>query len=421
MTTPDAHANFAYSTVATAPSPATSGTSLVVAAGQGALFPTPPFNATVWPVNAQPTTANAEIVRVTNTATDTFTITRAQEGSSARTVIVGDQIAATITVKTLTDVQTLTVGGDLTGTLPNPTLANAGPGATGPIGSATVIPIVTIDAKGRTTALSSAANAAIKASPFLLQSSVSGLLAENFPRWAISSNTALLGSARLSSSAIPVYNGTVITSVSWQAGNTAPSALSNWWFALTDSSFNVIRQSIDKLATAWTGASTHQTLAVDSIPVTAGSRSGTATVTLTFPTLSQSLTSLIAAGDSVGVSNANVAAYNGTFTVATVSSTQLTYTSGGSATDSLVAPFPTVQLAAGKRTYTMPADGLLYAVIMVKGTVGTLGCFSGISAAEVGTLTPLIASSGNTSLTGTCPSPIQTATTGNVFGWAGLS
>ncbi len=101
----DSHKNFAYSTIATAPSPATSGTSLVVAAGQGSLFPTVPFNATIWPVNAQPTSANAEIVRVTNISTDTFTITRTQESTSARTVVVGDQIAATVTAKTLTDIE----------------------------------------------------------------------------------------------------------------------------------------------------------------------------------------------------------------------------------------------------------------------------------------------------------------------------
>jgi hypothetical protein len=102
---PDAHKNFAYSTVATVPSPATTGTSLVVQTGDGAKFPTPPFNVTVWPAGAQPLTTNAEIVRVTAISVDTMTITRTQEGTTARAILVGDQIAATITAKTLTDVE----------------------------------------------------------------------------------------------------------------------------------------------------------------------------------------------------------------------------------------------------------------------------------------------------------------------------
>jgi len=101
----DAHANFAISAVATAPSPATSGTSLVVTASEGARFPAVPFNATIWPSNATPTPANAEIVRVTARTTDTLTIVRAQEGTSARSVVVGDLIAATITKKTLDDIE----------------------------------------------------------------------------------------------------------------------------------------------------------------------------------------------------------------------------------------------------------------------------------------------------------------------------
>jgi hypothetical protein len=99
----DAYRNFSYSTVATAPSPATTGTSLVVFAGDGSKFPAVPFNAVIWPTGQQPTVTNAEIVRVTNRATDTLTITRTQESTSARTVVVGDQIAAAFTAKLLDD------------------------------------------------------------------------------------------------------------------------------------------------------------------------------------------------------------------------------------------------------------------------------------------------------------------------------
>jgi microcystin-dependent protein len=113
----DAHKNFATSLVATAPSPATSGTSLVVTGGDGAKFPAAPFNATIWPAGVQPTTTNAEIVRVTGVSTDTFTIVRTQESTSARTVIVGDQISANITAKTLTDAEN-PLAGVAGGTLP---------------------------------------------------------------------------------------------------------------------------------------------------------------------------------------------------------------------------------------------------------------------------------------------------------------
>jgi hypothetical protein len=105
----DAHKNFAYSQVATAPITALAGTSLVVATGDGAKFPAVPFNATVWQLNTLPTVTTAEIVRVTGIAGDTLTIVRAQESSNARTIVVGDQIAATITAKTLTDIETSTL------------------------------------------------------------------------------------------------------------------------------------------------------------------------------------------------------------------------------------------------------------------------------------------------------------------------
>lgn len=102
---PDAHKNLAISAVATAPSPATSGTSLAVTTGHGTRFPTAPFNATIWATGQIPDPTNAEIVRVTAISTDTLTITRVQESTTARTIIVGDQIAATVTRKALTDIE----------------------------------------------------------------------------------------------------------------------------------------------------------------------------------------------------------------------------------------------------------------------------------------------------------------------------
>jgi hypothetical protein len=101
----DAHKNFAYSTVAVAPSPPISGASLTVVTGEGARFPAPPFNATVWPVGALALPSNAEVVRVTARTSDTLTLLRAQESSSARAIGVGDQIAATITTKVITDIE----------------------------------------------------------------------------------------------------------------------------------------------------------------------------------------------------------------------------------------------------------------------------------------------------------------------------
>lgn len=114
----DSHKNFAYSTIASAPSPATSGTSAGVQTGDGLLFPAVPFNATVWPSGVTPLATNSEIVRVTNISTDTFTFVRGatsgaglngEPNNQNRSIVVGDQIAAGITAKTLTDAERLEV------------------------------------------------------------------------------------------------------------------------------------------------------------------------------------------------------------------------------------------------------------------------------------------------------------------------
>lgn len=65
-------------------------------------------------------------------------------------------------------------GGDLTGTYPSPSLANAGGGAAGPIGDATHVAAVTVDAKGRVTALSSVAITYPVPAPSPITNSLSG-------------------------------------------------------------------------------------------------------------------------------------------------------------------------------------------------------------------------------------------------------
>lgn len=70
----------ATSTVAVAPSPATSGTSLVIDTGHGSRFPTSPslpFFLVAHPDNELPTEDNAEFLRVTAVSGDTVTIERA--------------------------------------------------------------------------------------------------------------------------------------------------------------------------------------------------------------------------------------------------------------------------------------------------------------------------------------------------------
>lgn len=81
--------DFATSTVLTAPSPADSGTSLVVQSGHGARFPSAPFYVTVHPPSEFPTLDNAEKILVTAKSTDTFTIDRAEGDTVAQDIEAG--------------------------------------------------------------------------------------------------------------------------------------------------------------------------------------------------------------------------------------------------------------------------------------------------------------------------------------------
>lgn len=85
--------DFATGTVATAPSPATSGTSLTLQTGEGARMPATPFFAVAHPDNQYPTLDNAEKIQVTAVSTDTLTIVRAQGSTTAKSIAVGWRIS----------------------------------------------------------------------------------------------------------------------------------------------------------------------------------------------------------------------------------------------------------------------------------------------------------------------------------------
>lgn len=105
--------DFATSIVATAPSPADSGTSLVVAAGHGARFPAAPFYIVAHPPSEMPTLDNAEKILVTAKSTDTFTLDRAEGGTTAQSIEPGWRVSNTLFLDDIPDDIS-----DLTGTMP---------------------------------------------------------------------------------------------------------------------------------------------------------------------------------------------------------------------------------------------------------------------------------------------------------------
>jgi hypothetical protein len=85
--------NLALGYVATAPSPATTGTSLTLDSGEGARFPQPStdgnFYVTAMPPGENPNVDNSEILQVTARSTDTLTIVREQGDTTAKTIKAG--------------------------------------------------------------------------------------------------------------------------------------------------------------------------------------------------------------------------------------------------------------------------------------------------------------------------------------------
>jgi polygalacturonase len=98
--------NFSYSIIAIPPSPANTGTTLTVSEGHGILF-AKDRPAVIYPTAMPPLYFNAEIVQVTNVVGDVLTITRAQEGTAAVSILGGHQIAQPITAEEFNQIEAL--------------------------------------------------------------------------------------------------------------------------------------------------------------------------------------------------------------------------------------------------------------------------------------------------------------------------
>jgi len=90
-----------------------------------------------------------------------------------------------------------------------------------------------------------------------------GVYRESFDRRAINTDLAALTTQIMSSVAISLQAGDVVTSITFKSGATAAGTPTNWWFALYDDSATpaLLAQSADQLTAAW-AANTAKTLAL---------------------------------------------------------------------------------------------------------------------------------------------------------------
>jgi hypothetical protein len=112
-------------------------------------------------------------------------------------------------------------------------------------------------------------------------------IAEIYPRTQGTTSQALLSSGRLSMAAIRLLAGQVVSTISFASGSTALSGGSNQWFALFDSSRNMLRVTNDDTSTAW-AAQAIKTLTCSSsytVPTTGLYYLGICVVATTVPTI----------------------------------------------------------------------------------------------------------------------------------------
>lgn len=105
----------------------------------------------------------------------------------------------------------------------------------------------------------------VKNRDWLLAGMPAGVYRDNMSRALAASDLAALTTQVMTSVALPLQAGDVVTNLTFKSGATAAVTPTNWWFALYDDSAVpvLLGQSADQLTAAWTAA-TAKTLAMSS-------------------------------------------------------------------------------------------------------------------------------------------------------------
>ena len=98
---------------------------------------------------------------------------------------------------------------------------------------------------------------------FLRNGSPAAVLRESFPRWACTTDLTAPTTEVMTSVAVPLQRGDIVTSITFKSGATAAATISNWWFALYSSASTpaLLAQTADQTSTAW-AANTAKTVAL---------------------------------------------------------------------------------------------------------------------------------------------------------------
>jgi hypothetical protein len=96
---------------------------------------------------------------------------------------------------------------------------------------------------------------------WLLDGSPTGFRAQNLRPIDCTSDTAALTTQVMTSVAVPVQPGVLVSNITVKSGATAAGTPTNYWFALYDSTGALLAQTADQTTTAW-AANTVKTLAL---------------------------------------------------------------------------------------------------------------------------------------------------------------